>query len=174
MLTAEHLSPWPFPTLSDSYQMFCFKTLLWVLAQGPPLRQEGRFPCVRATGRRGRRPLRHCHKISACPPSPIFGAAGSGGRAAFVPASAAAAREAPAAEAAASRPRVPRACRACGAAGAAAEAAEEAEAESPAVRGAPTRRQSAAGPAENPLRFASWSSPLPVYSLSCKAVKERV
>ena len=26
-----------------------------------------RFPCVRATGRRGRRPLRHCHKISACP-----------------------------------------------------------------------------------------------------------
>ena len=38
MLTAEHLSPWPFPTLSDSYQMFCFKTLLWVLAQGPPLR----------------------------------------------------------------------------------------------------------------------------------------
>ena len=33
MLTAEYLSPWPFPTLSDSYQMFCFKTLLCVLAR---------------------------------------------------------------------------------------------------------------------------------------------
>ena len=43
------------------------ETKLGGRAQGPPLRQEGRFPCVRATGRRGRRPLRHCHKISACP-----------------------------------------------------------------------------------------------------------
>ena len=145
------------------------ETKLGGRAQGPPLRQEGRFPCVRATGRRGRRPLRHCHKISACSPSPIAGGAGSGGRSACGPASEAAVPAEAAVGAAASRAPGPRACRAYGAAGA--EAAERA---APAAPGAPRPRRNAAGHAESHGCFASLSSPAPFYSLSCKAVKERV